>query len=53
MYVVIVNEDNSVKEIIKNPTTEQKKLGYVIDNLTDVGQFVEINEKIYYIKGEI
>lgn len=50
MYVVIVNEDKSVKEIIKNPTEEQKKLGYVISNLTDVGQFIETKNKIYYTK---
>ena len=52
-YVVIVNQDMSVKEIIKEPTKEQQEKGFVVENLTDPEQFMMIDEQLYYIKKEV
>jgi len=52
-YVVITKDNGEVENIIKNPTEEQKQQGAVIDNLSDAHQFIEVENKLYFIKERL
>ena len=51
MYLVIVDEDMLVKEIIKNPKEERKQEGYLIEDLKTPGNFTEKDGELYFIGG--
>ena len=57
MYTLILGEEINenvyeVLEITKVPTVKQQEKGVVVESLTAPEQFINIDEKLYYIKKE-